>query len=102
FQIVSVFPNVDSQYRLPAAHPGTVLVRRRFNGNLTLFVRTQPRPTAAKYAKRGLCELILKSCERPELRVDRSGELSFWLPWGIPLHDLPEEGMIGVTSAVVS
>src|SRR5204863_5420558 len=77
-------------------------VRGRYDLKFSIFVLNQPRPTAAEATRSSCSELLLKCVETPERGLDIIGEFAFRFAAGIVAHDLPKEGMIGVSAAIIS
>src|SRR5262249_43652551 len=102
FQVIRVFPYVDTEDRRSAVHKRTVLIWRGNYFKGAILVLDQPRPATAETADTSSTKFFFKLIEATERGFDVIGEFAFGLAAGIRSHDLPKEWGIGVSAAVVS
>src|SRR3984893_1843104 len=100
-EVVRVLPDVDPEHGLLSFHQRAVLIGRAFNHQLPTLI-DDPRPSAAKAAGAGLCELLLERVEPAERRCDGVGDGASRLTAGVGAHDLPEHAVVGMTTAVIA
>ena len=97
-----MLPNIDAKDWLVAIHERAVLIRRGNDFELSTLVLDEPRPAAAETAHPGGCKFLFEVVEAAEGGFDVIGKLAFRLAACVRTHDLPEEGMVGVSTAVIS
>jgi hypothetical protein len=97
-----VLPDVVRDDRLIAIHIGAVLVRKRDDLELALLVDDEPGESTTEALHAGLFELGLELVVAAEGLGDRLGECADRGATFALAHDLPEEGMIGVSATVVT
>src|SRR5713226_3121546 len=92
FQIVRVFPNVQTQDGLATTSEQVrrVLIRRGVDGQFSISYH-QPSPARTKAAQSGSRKFILKSGQRPKRRVDRRRKIPLGLSATALFHQRPEE-----------
>ena len=76
FQIVGVFPNVETQHRHVAMHDRAVLVGGAFDQELFVFIEAEPGPTAAKTAHARLLQRFFEGVEAAQFGFDGVGQLA--------------------------
>src|SRR5579863_2499074 len=105
FEVVGVFPNVDTQDRgsfyFGYIHQGVVLVRG--GADLQFAVLTdEPGPATAKTAHSGGVELFLEGIEAAKGCVNVVGQRPGRGAGSIGCKDLPEKAMVPVTAGVIA
>ena len=101
FQVVSVFPNINTQYGFGAEHKRGVLIRSRIDSELAIL-DDKPSPPGTEAAKSSGGEFFLKAREGSESRSDGSTKIASWLATAALLHLRPEERMVPVAAGIVA
>ena len=97
-----MLPDIVGDHRLVAIHDRTVLVGQRDDLEGALLVHDQPHKSAAETTDATSLELGLELVKGAKGLGDRLGKLAdrcASLAWS---HDLPEEGVVGVSATVVT
>src|SRR5215469_7026451 len=104
FEIVGVFPNVDTQdwctLDFGYIHQWVVLVGGRTDLQLAVL-DDQPGPAAAKTGETGGIEFLFEGIEASKGRMDIIGQLARRSAARIGRQDLPEKAVVPVTAGVI-
>ena len=97
FQVVGVFPGVDSVDWGATSHQGRVLVGEGFDEKFSVFAATKPCPTASEDTHRAFGHLFLPLFITAKGIVDLLGQftLRFLARVG---EGFPEDGVVRVTT----
>src|SRR5437764_155618 len=101
FQIVSVFPHVDTKEREAALRERRVLVGSDFNPDF-LAVGREPCPTAAELSQRGFGEDVFERRKAGVFALDGFAQAGSWLIGAVFLHHFPEDGMVVMAAGIVA
>ena len=97
-----MLPDIAAEERgAGAVHQRIVLIRSGGDSELAVL-DDEPCPAAAEAGDTSLGEGFLEGIEGTEGRVDRGSEVTGWSATGVRAHDVPEEGVVEVTTAVVA
>ena len=97
-----MFPDIVANHRLVAIGDRAVLVRRGNDLQRTLLVHDEPGPAAAESSDAGGLELGLELINAAEGCGDRLGQFADGCRSATRGEQFPEEGVVGVTAAIVA
>src|SRR6266550_962457 len=101
-EIIGVFPNIHAKDWLVAIHERAVLIRGGNDFELPALVLNKPRPAAAETTRPGSCKFLFEIVKAAKGGFDVIGKFAFRFAACVRPHDLPEERMVGMATAVVS
>src|SRR5690348_14966167 len=83
-------------------HNGIILVGSRNHFQFPRLAAHKPYPSAAEPLRAGVVELLLKLFKAAKRFFDLVADTSGWRPSALRFHDLPEHGVVHVTTAIVA
>ena len=95
FQVVGVFPGVDSVDWGATSHQGRVLVGEGFNEKFSVFAATEPSPTASEDSHRTFGHFFLPLFITAKCIIDLLGQFAFGFLAGVG-EGFPKDGVVGV------
>ena len=101
FEIVGVFPDVDSVNRGAAGHQGGILVREGFDEKFSVFAATEPGPAASEDAHRAFSHFFLPLFITAKGFVDLLGQFALRFLAGVG-KGFPKDGVVGVAAGIIA
>lgn len=104
FEVVSVFPDIAAQNRMPRffVHERVILIGRRADFQLAIWVDEQPNPSAAEPSHAGGFEFSFEGVKAAKSRLNIFSQGAGRRASGVGAKNLPEKGVIRMASAVVA
>jgi hypothetical protein len=97
-----VLPDIVAEDGMKSLRDGTVLIGSADDFHFAFAVSGEPDPSAAELSYAGGIEFFLESLEVAEGFLNDIGDGAGGIASAVGLHDVPEHGVVDVTSAVVA
>src|SRR5436305_796698 len=97
-----MFPYVIAQHGIITVCKWAILVGCGGDGKIAAPIQDEPDPTGAEALGTSVVESCLKGIERAKFSVNRGCQVTGRCAAAVRLHDLPEHGMVGMTTTIVA